>query len=57
MIALAALGRLRARRADPGVAAVLDEALALADRSGGIGRLAAGGGRAVRGGMAGRPRR
>ena len=37
--ALAVLGRLRARRADPGVAPLLDEALALANRSGDMGRL------------------
>jgi len=38
--ALLALGRLRTRRGDPGAMAVLDEALALAERSGTLQRLA-----------------
>lgn len=38
--ALIALGRLRVRRGDPGAAAVLDEALELAQRSGTLQRLA-----------------
>jgi DNA-binding CsgD family transcriptional regulator len=40
VIALLALGRLRLRRGDPGSAAVLDEALALAARTGTLQRLA-----------------
>lgn len=39
VIALIALGRLRTRRGDPGVSEVLDEALALAFRSGTLQRL------------------
>jgi DNA-binding CsgD family transcriptional regulator len=40
VVALVALGRLRTRRGDPGIAEVLDEALALATRSGTLQRLA-----------------
>jgi DNA-binding CsgD family transcriptional regulator len=40
IMALVALGRLRARRGDPGVAEVLDEALALAEQTGHLQRLA-----------------
>ena len=40
VMALIALGRLRVRRGDPGAAAVLDESLALAERSGTLQRLA-----------------
>jgi DNA-binding CsgD family transcriptional regulator len=40
VVALVALGRLRTRRGDPGVDALLDEALALAERSGTLQRLA-----------------
>ena len=39
VVALIALGRLRTRRGDPGAAEVLDEALALAERSGTLQRL------------------
>ena len=39
IMALVALGRLRARRGDPGVAAALDEALALATQTGHLQRL------------------
>jgi ATP/maltotriose-dependent transcriptional regulator MalT len=40
VMALCALGRLRTRRGDPGTAALLDEALALATQSGTVQRLA-----------------
>lgn len=40
IMALAALGRVRARRGDPGTQAVLDEALALASRTATLQRLA-----------------
>jgi DNA-binding CsgD family transcriptional regulator/tetratricopeptide (TPR) repeat protein len=40
IVALVALGRLRTRRGDPGTAAVLDEALDLAARTGTLQRLA-----------------
>ncbi len=40
LMALVALGRLRTRRGDPGAAAVLDETLALATRTGTLQRIA-----------------